>query len=198
MSLLTSRFAGPIAVTVTFSYTTPTLVSKATGAEVLPGDVIAEWITDVMEEIDRRTGMCFRPTNFTEDIDGNGLIRIFSRCFPVLEISQVVVDGSVLPTSAYVVNKRTGSITMRDGTFQEGLKNVTVSGIYGYQEVPPLIEKIATLLVAKSALSAKNAPLVDNESIGDFNQSRSFKKLNDELDRAWEAWGRKFPIDFAS
>jgi hypothetical protein len=64
--------------------------------------------------------------------------------------------------------------------------------------VPPLIEKIATLIVAKTALSAKNGGLVDSESIGDFSQSRSFRKLNDELDRAWEAWGSRAPIDFAS
>ena len=60
-----------------------------------------------------------------------------------------------------------------------------------------MIQKIATLLVAKTVLSAKNGPLVDNESIGDFTQTRTFKKLNDELDRAGGAWGKRFPIDFA-
>jgi hypothetical protein len=89
-------------------------------------------------------------------------------------------------------------VTLKDGIFPQGIQNVTVAGTYGYESLPPLIEKIATLIVAKTALSAKNGSLVDSESIGDFSQSRSFKKLNDELDRAWEAWGSRAPIDFAS
>ena len=198
MTVLVSRFAGPATVTVTFAYTNAILVSASTGGEVTEGEVRREWIEDAMEEIDRRTGMCFRPKNFTEDLDGNGLIRVFARGFPVLDISQVVVDGDVLPATIYAVNKRTGSVTLRDGSFPEGIRNISLSGIYGYENVPPLIEKIATLIVAKTALSAKNGPLVDSESIGDFTQSRSFKKLNDELDRAWEAWGKRFSIDFAT
>jgi len=48
--------------------------------------------------------------------------------------------------------------------------------------------------VAKTVLSARFGPLVDNEHIGDFSQTRTFKKLNDELDRAWDALGRNFRI----
>jgi len=53
------------------------------------------------------------------------------------------------------------------------------------------------LIAAKTALAAKNGALVDSESIGDFSQNRSFKKLNDELDRAWSAWGVRAGVDFA-
>jgi hypothetical protein len=48
--------------------------------------------------------------------------------------------------------------------------------------------------VTKTALSAKFMPLADNDNIGDFSQTRSFKKLNDELDRAWAALGKRFRI----
>jgi hypothetical protein len=172
-------------------------VSAATGGEVAPSEVTSEWIDEAMEEIDRKTGMCFRPLNFTEEMDGNGLIRIFARCFPVLEISQVDVDGVTLPQSLYAINKRTGSVTLKKGVFPDGIHNISIAGVYGYDKLPPLIEKIATLIVAKTALAAKSGALVDSESIGDFTQSRTFKKLNDELDRAWEAWGQRFPMDFA-
>lgn len=197
MSAVASFLSAPTVATVTFAYTNSTLVSNATGGEVSAGEVKQAWINESMEEIDRRTGMCFRPKNFTEDVDGNDLIRVFAPCFPVLGVSQVIVDGNVLPPSTYVVNKRTGSITLRNGIFPAGIRNVTLTGIAGKGEVPPLIEKIATLIVAKTALSAKNGPLVDNESLGDFSQARSFRKLNDELDRAWGAWGQRFPMDFA-
>lgn len=178
------------------SYTTPFLVSKATGEEILEAEVLSEWILQAREEIDRKSGMCFLPLIFTEELDGNGLAAIFTRRFPVIEISKVELDGVELSPSAYRINLRTGSVTLRDSAFPEGIKNVTVTGIYGYRQVPPLVQKVATLLVAKTALSAKNGPLVDNESIGDFTQTRTFKKLNDELDRAWESLGNKFPIDF--
>jgi hypothetical protein len=200
MTALVSLLSNPAVATVTvvFDYTSPSLVSAATGGEVLPIEVRQEWIQEAMEEIDRRSGMCFRPLSFEDKVDGNNLIRVFTRCFPILSISRVELDGAAIPVSAYVINKRTGSVTLKENVFSEGFQNVVIEGISGYDEVPPLIEKIATLIVAKTALSAKNGPLVDSESIGDFSQNRSFKKLNDELDRAWEAWGIRAGLDFAS
>jgi hypothetical protein len=198
VTTLTSTFSSTVNATPTFAYTNAGLVSAATDGEVLPNQIRPEWIQEAMEEVDRRTGMCFRPMNFQDKVDGNGLVRAFARCFPVLSVDRVELDGTELSTSSYVVNKRTGSVTLKNGVFHDGYQNVVIEGVAGYTEVPPLIEKIATLIVAKTALSAKNGPLVDSESIGDFSQSRSFKKLNDELDRAWDAWGIRAGIDFAS
>lgn len=198
MSILASVLSAPVTATATFAYTNADLVSAVTDGEVQPFEVRSEWIQEAMEEIDRRTSMCFRPVNFEDKVDGNALIRVFTRCFPLLEVNRVEVDGADLNPSSYVVNKRTGSITFKDGVFAEGYQNVVIEGVSGYNKVPPLIEKIATLIVAKTALSSKNGALVDSESIGDFSQNRSFKKLNDELDRGWEAWGTRAGIDFAS
>lgn len=197
MTVLSSVLSAPVVTTVAFGYTSASLVSVVAGGEVLASEVRPEWIQEAMEEIDRRTGMCFRPANFRDEVDGNNLIRVFTHCFPILEVTNVEVDGSGLDPSVYVVNKRTGSVTLKDDIFPEGVKNVVIEGTSGYRDVPRLIEKIATLIVAKTALSAKNGPLVDSESIGDFSQNRSFKKLNDDLDRAWDAWGYRAPIDFA-
>ena len=200
MTTLVSVLSSPVSAVVLFefTYTTPFLVSAATGGEVLPEEVKQEWILEAMEEIERKTGMCFRPAYFTEELDGNGLIRVFTRRFPLISVSKVCIDGEELPPVNYAVNKRTGSVTLKNRLYPEGVKNVLIEGTSGYENVPPLIEKIATLIVAKAALSAKNGPLVDSESIGDFSQNRSFKKLNDELDRAWEAWGARAGVDFAS
>ena len=197
MTVLASVLSAPVVTTVAFAYTSASLVSAVTSDEVSASEVRPEWIQEAMEEIDRRTGMCFRPANFSDEVDGNNLIRVFTHCFPILEVTNVELDGSGLDPSAYAVNKRTGSVTLKDDIFPEGVKNVVIEGTSGYRDVPRLIEKIATLIVAKTALSAKNGPLVDSESIGDFSQNRSFKKLNDDLDRAWEAWGYRAPIDFA-
>jgi len=220
MSTLSSLLSDPLIATIATRYTTAALVSQVTGGEVLPEEVEDQWIDWAEQEIDRRTNDCFQAQNFTDLLDGNGLDTIFTRCFPVLEIFQVSIDDKVLDPSKYVVNFRTGSIRLKDSlffpgvqnvfvppitvnmpyvanVFRPGVQNVVVSGIYGYRTVPPLIQKIATLIVAKTALSGKSGALVDNESIGrHFTQTRTFKKLNDELDRAWKAWGQRFPIDF--
>ncbi len=197
MTAVVSLLSPSIAATAVLAYTNPILVSAMTDGDVRADEVRSEWIEEAMQEIDRRSGMCFRPNDFVDKADGNGLVRIFTRCFPVLAIASVEVDGSMLAASTYVVNKRTGSITLKGGYFPEGYQNVVIEGTSGYLSTPPLIEKIATLIVAKTALSAKNGALIDSESVGDFSQNRSFKKLNDELDRAWEAWGVRAGLDFA-
>ncbi|MBI4063471.1 MAG: hypothetical protein HY401_04130 [Elusimicrobia bacterium] len=197
MSALVSTLSLSITVTVSPAYTTPSLVSAITGGEILTAEVLSELISAATEEIERRTGMCFRIVAFTDEVDGNDLSTVFAHCFPIFEIFSVTMDGVLLPASAYVLNKRTGSIRLKNGAvFPEGVKNIVITGLHGHKKIPPLIQKIASLIVAKTILSAKNGPLVDSESIGDFSQTRGFKKLNDELDRAWGAWGRKFPIDF--
>ncbi len=195
MSILASQLSDPVSATVRVYYTFPSLVSQATGGEVRPEEVQSEWLDWVIEEIDRQTGTTFRALSFKDQLDGTGQDYVFTRKYPLVQIESVEVDGIILPPSLYKANLRTGKITLLRGDFPEGSANVLISGVYGYPTVPAIIRKIATLMVAKTALSAKNGPLVDNENIGDFNQTRTFKKLNDELDRAWAAWGKRFSID---
>lgn len=195
MSLLVSQLSEPVSAIGRVYYTFPSLVSQVTGGEVRPEEVDSEWLDWAIQEIDRKTGTTFRALAFVDDLDGAGADYVFTRKFPLIQIERVEVNGVQIPSSFYKANLRTGKITLLNGDFPEGVGNVVVAGVYGYPEVPAIIRKIATLLVAKTALSAKNGSLVDNENIGDFSQSRSFKKINDELDRAWESWGRRFPIE---
>jgi DNA-binding transcriptional regulator YdaS (Cro superfamily) len=196
MGALVSALSSQARATIAISYTTALLVSEVTKGEISPEEVNVEWLDWAREEIDRQTGMCFRSLDFTDELNGNGLLTVFTRCFPLIDVFKVTIDGEVIPPEEYVVNKRTGSITLRRGIFTEGLQNVSVNGIHGYRTVPPLIQKIATLMVAKTALASKCGRLVDSQSIGGFSQSKSLKKINDELDRAWAAWGKRFPIGF--
>lgn len=196
MSLLVSQLSEPVSATIRVFYTFPTLVSQATGGEVRPEEVDSEWLDWVIDEIDRVTGTSFRALSFTDELDGTDDDYVFTRKFPIVQVDRVEINGFEVSPSLYKVNQRTGKITLIQGEFTKGVGNITVFGVYGHDKIPALIRKIATLLVAKTALSAKNGHLIDNENVGDFSQTRSFKKLNDELDRAWEAWGKRFPIDF--
>lgn len=194
MARLASLLSQAVMDVVPTSYTTPALVSAMTGGEVAEEDVLPEWIEAAGEEIDRRSGMCFRARQFTNVLDGDGSDAIFLDCFPIIEIDLLTIDGEAIQADEYALKKSTGIIRLKNISTPCGIANVIVSGIHGYAKVPALVRKIATLLAAKTALSAKAAPLVDSEHIGDFSQSRSFRKLNDELDRAWEALGKRFRI----
>jgi hypothetical protein len=196
MALLTSGFSALVVVAVPFTYTTAILVSQSTGGEIPPEDVLPEWLQQARDEVDRRTGMCFRTLTQRDFLDGTGLDVIFLDCFPVIEILHLFIEGQEVSPAAFKFNPRTGSVRLADDLFPDGFRNVEVEYVRGTRAVPPVVQKIATLLVAKTALSAKNGPLTDSESIGDFSQSRSFKKMDDELDRAWETLGRRFPIHF--
>ena len=196
MATVGSLLSPQVRATIPISYTYPLLVSQATSGEIPAEDVQNEWINWVREEIDRQAGMCFQAQDFRDELNGNGLSTIFSRCFPLIEVFTLEIDGKIIPKTAYAVNIRTGSVTLRDMRFPLGLQNVVVTGIHGYRVVPPLVQKIATLMVAKTALRAKCGSLVDSESIGGFNQSRSLKKINDELDRVWAALGKRFDLGF--
>jgi hypothetical protein len=138
--------------------------------------------------------MCFTAKEFESELDGDETNKIFLDSYPIIEIYTVEVDGDLLPARSYKVNKRTGVITLLKSATPMGTANVMVRGIRGHKLVPPIVQKIATLIVAKTALSARFGPLIDSEHLGDFSQSRTFKKLNDELDRAWDALGRNCRI----
>lgn len=196
MAALSSLFSTAVTVTVLApAYTSAYLVSKASGGEVLETEVISEWLQSAREEIDRRCGMSFIPQIKTERIDGSGSDVIFTRTYPVLEVISVTEDGVDIPLSALIVNERTGSLRLIEGVWNPGYQNIEVRFECGARTVPPLVQKIATLIAVKTALAAKNGALVDSESLGDYTQSRSFRKLNDELDRAWKALGTRFQMD---
>jgi hypothetical protein len=172
-------------------YTTAELVSAMTGGEVPPETVLPDWIDAASEEIDRRTGMVFCAKQFEETVEGDGGDSVFLDAFPLIEVLSVEIDGAVIPPQEYSASLRTGIIRLKT---RWAAGSITVKGVQGYSKVPALVRKIASILAAKTALSARFEPLVDSEHIGDFSQTRSFKKLNDELDRAWDALGRKYRI----
>lgn len=199
----------------TFQFTTPELVSAYTGGFVKPSEVQLEWIIEAMQEVERQSGFSVEIAEFTDVLDGDGSGTVFLHYFPIIEIQSVTVRDQVVPPDHYVVTPETGVIRFKNNLFHywlfpyspfyyfnafslrqqdRGIANIVVKGIRGFSSVPPLVQKICTLLVAKTALQAKSNPIVERESIGGFSQRRGFEKVNDELDRAWKALGKRRPM----
>jgi len=199
--LVSQLSTGPTVTLLPLVYTTAMLVSEATDGEILEADVMPEWIQAARDEVDRRSGLSFHLEEFTDQLDGGGLDTLFVRKFPVLEVNEIKIDGVVfdaLPLTRTVFNPRTGALRRKDlEVWQDGLQNITVRYHAGSLIIPPLVTRIATLLVVKTALNAKHGADVDSTRVGNFSESRSYAKLNDELDRAWSALGTRRELHFA-
>ena len=57
--LVVSGLSAIVTGTPPIRYTTPFLVSRRTDGFVREQDVLAEWISEAREEIDKHTGLCF-------------------------------------------------------------------------------------------------------------------------------------------
>lgn len=201
----------------TFPFTTPELVSAYTGGLVQPSEVRPEWITDALQEVERQSGFSIEIAEFTDVLDGDGSGSIFLHYFPVIEIQSVTINGKLIPPEHYVVTSDLGMIRFKHQLLHpwlfpfmpfyyasaysaayelrnRGVGNVVVQGIRGFTSVPPLVQKICTLLVAKTALQAKAGPMNERFQIGGFSQRYDFQRINDELDRAWASLGKRRPM----
>ena len=199
----------------TFLFTTPDLVSAYTGGAVQPSEVRSEWITEAMQEVERQSGFSIEIAEFTDVLDGDGSGSVFLHYFPIIEIQSVMIRDHLVPPDHYVITRETGVIRFKNSLFHSwlfpyspfyyfnafslrnqdrGIANIEVKGIRGFSSVPPLIQKICTLLAAKTALMAKAGPMIERFQIGAFSQRYDFLRINDELDRAWKALGKRRPM----
>lgn len=199
----------------TFQFTTPEVVSAYTGGFVQPSEVQPEWITEAMQEVERQSGFSVENAEFTDVLDGDGSGTVFLHYFPIIEIQSITIRDQLVPPDHYIVTPETGVIRFKNSLFHSwlfpyspfyyfnafslrqqdrGISNIVVKGIRGFSTVPPLVQKICTLLVAKTALQAKAGPTIERFQIGSFSQRYDFQRINDELDRAWKSLGKRRPM----
>jgi len=151
-------------------YTTAQKVSDYTKGKIAVSDVKTEWLTWADDYIDRYTGLKFgADISFTDKLDGNDLDWIFTKHFPLLSITTLKVGGTEVDSANFKWYP-TGKIVLLYSTFVENYQNVEVTGTYGYAAIPKLVEQIATMLTAGTALAAKEANMnVKSKRIGDYS-----------------------------
>lgn len=152
------------------NYTTAQKVSDYTKGKIAVGDVKTEWLSWADDYIDRYTGLSFSNANaFTDKLDGNDLEWIFTKHFPLLSITSLKIGGTAVETANFKWYS-TGRIVLLYSTFTANYQNVEVIGTHGFTSVPGIVEQIATMLTAGTALAAKEANMnVKSKRIGDYS-----------------------------
>ena len=105
--------------------------------------------------IDGYCGRNFWRREETYHVDGTGRPSIFLDDRPVLEVTELKVDGQAVPAESYRVYNNAGYMRLvaertifmgHPGTFARGTQNVEVLGVFGFEEVPPEVKEAAVLL----------------------------------------------------
>lgn len=78
--------------------------------------------------------------SYTETYDGPGGRRLSLRAYPVTAVTSLTIDGATIPAAAsstdlgYVISGR--GLALRGYRFTEGVENVAVTYVAGYDSVP--------------------------------------------------------------
>lgn len=102
-----------------------------------------------------------------EEHDGRDTDSIWTRHYPIVSVASVKIDGTILPSSDYVVYRGEGRIRKKSGVFSgaridalgaigeiavPGMRNVKVSYVAGYNPIPFDLEQAVIELVKRKYL----------------------------------------------
>lgn len=148
-------------------------------------DTVREWIAFAKAEIDSTTGYSFEPmqiTNVYLDSNGSHQLWVDTRYRPLISVDTVQVNSGTdfseswttltSGTQYYIADKVGGLIkfapTVSILSLDKSIKIGTVT--YGYEEVPPMVEALATKIVAmryiRSQIANTNTTLTQAIQVG--------------------------------
>lgn len=82
--------------------------------------------------IESYTGRKFVKGTFTEKLDGNGCSKVYLQTMPVLSVSEIKQNGSVVSAGDYLVYGEEGSVLSKNGVWPEGNQNIEITFTGGY------------------------------------------------------------------
>jgi len=163
------------------NYTSKTKISVLTG--VAESAIKDEWLSWADSEIEAATGESyFAAVSETQKVDGPGGGTLILPKYPIITITKIVCDGvEITPiTDSFAIYNDEGIIKVLEGinldylgldeVFAKGTQNILVTGTFGYDAIPKLVEELATLLVIKTMMDNNLiAKSIVQESIGDYS-----------------------------
>lgn len=99
--------------------------------------------------------------------------------YPVLTVTSVVLNGTTLASTDYVLYSNPGYIGLTDTggyAWTQGQQNIAVTYTYGYSAVPILVEELATKMASIYA--------IESRLLGDPAQNLNIKEQNISIIRA--------------
>lgn len=147
--------------------------------EIDPDDELAEMACDSGSEIVR--DYCRQQFNFVEDdevrLDGSGTDAIMLPELPIVDVTEVSVEGEALDTDQYILGDVNAGILYRlpvTSTWTEGRGNVMVTYSHGYSisgpgNVPSGVRIVAIYVAAR----IWDQGIVMNESVGGYSAGYS-------------------------
>ena len=105
--------------------------------------------------IDAHCGRDFWRREETYLVDGTGGPAVFLEDRPVIEVTELKVDGYVIPAESFRLYGEAGCVRLvgdrtvfagHPGTFAGGSQNVEVRGVFGFDQVPPEVKEACLLL----------------------------------------------------
>ena len=105
--------------------------------------------------IDGYCGRDFLMREETYLVDGTGRPALFLDDRPVIEVTDLKVDGAAVPAESFRLYGEAGYIRLagdrtifmgHPGAFARGAQNVEVHGFFGFEEFPPEVKEACVLL----------------------------------------------------
>ena len=135
-------------------------------------------ISVAVESYCRRT---FAITTYTESIDGCGSTELLLGQFPVVSVTQVVVDqyGSqptTIPGSSFIVNTKNGIVSVKPTAtyspwFAYSNQGISVTYQAGYDPIPFDIQEAVAEMVMNQFYKLGTDVTLSQEQIGDYNRT---------------------------
>ena len=178
------------------NYTSKTKISVLTG--VAESAIKDEWLSWADSEIEAATGESyFAAVSETQKVDGPGGGTLILPKYPIITITKIVCDGvEITPiTDSFAIYNDEGIIKVLEGinldylgldeVFAKGTQNILVTGTFGYDAIPKIVEELATLIVIR--IMRENNLVnkeISSERIGDY--SLNYKQTGGDLEKTIE------------
>ena len=155
---------------------------------VISSDDVNEFILDATDEIENELSVKFEETTITDEYhDGNGKSIIYPRYYPIISVTSLYVNDSLVSPSDIVVYgtaKEGGFISFTRGSgnfFYIGQRNVKITYKTGYETIPRIAKKAVSERAAIMTLIHQLGGTYDDitsYSIGDTTISKGEPSAN--------------------
>ena len=135
-----------------------------------PDELIEQTITEIEDALEAACGVSFVPVERVDvRHDGNGTKELFCRHARPQSISTASVDGITLSQSdlnALILDEEAG-VLISDYMWDAGRRNVKVTGVFGFAQVPGMVRQAVTEAVkyalVESRIDARATTLITED-----------------------------------